>query len=304
MTMWKLRAFATTTLALGLMGSPAKADDKVLKDLPGPIDSLEDLQDTGRMLFLMADDNKDGQISQQEAIDAAFLVVGGQFFRADKDGNGAVSKEEAQQARASLLAQKPLLRVAMQRIQSKNPDANATARNAEQGMMSLVDTNNDGQIQSAELKQVVQTTVQSVYAMADTNRDGQMSPTEVNAALAGAARSAVQAAFQQADADSNGQLSQAEYDKAIVQPANAVFSLLDANADGQISPQEFQTAERALASQLRRLNVPEPANSASNLIESRRRPAEVAPVPNFNASGTRPAPAPAQQPTAPAQPRQ
>jgi len=288
--MMNLRTFGMSTLALGMLVLPARSEDKkVLVDLPGPIDSLQDLQDTGKLAFMMADTNHDGQISQQEAIEAGNVLVGGRFFCADKDGNGTVSKEEAQQARDAMMTQNPLLRVLVQRAQAKDPQVTATARNLEQGVMSLIDTNGDGQVQAPEFRQLVQTTVQSVYAMADTNRDGQMSPSEVNAALAGAAKSAVQAAYQKADADGNGQLSQAEYDKAIIQPANAVFTLLDINSDGQISPQEFQAAERTVANQIRRLNVPEPANSASNLIESGRKPAEVAPVPNFNATGVRPA---------------
>jgi len=303
--MMRLRAFGLSALAMGLMVLPARADDpkQVVVDLPGPIDSLKDLQDTGKMIFMMADDNKDGQISQQEAMDVGNQIVGGLFFRADKDGNGIVSKEEGQQARETVLQQKPILRILLQRAQARQPQATATARNAEQGFMSLIDTNSDGQIQATEVKQLVQTTVQSIYSMADTNRDGQMSPSEVNAALAGAGRSAIQAAFKQADTDGNGQLSQAEYDKAIVAPANMVFALFDANNDGQISPQEFQAAERALATQLRKFNVPEPANSPTNLIGSGRRPAEVAPVPNFTAPAPAPAPRPV-QPAVPPQPRQ
>jgi len=289
------------------MVSTSQAADAA-KDLPGPIDSLQDLQDTGKMLFKMADLNNDGQISQQEAIEAGYQLVGGQFFRADKDGNGTVSKEEAQQAREAMLAQRPYLRVLVERVRSKAPEGADTARNVRQGLMSLMDSNNDGNLQAPELKQMVQTTVQSVFAAADTNRDGQMSPTEINAALVGAARSVVQAAYRKADADGNGQLSQAEFEKAVVEPTKTLFLVLDTNNDGQLSPQELQTAERTLVSQLRRLSVPEPANSPSNLIESGRMPAEVAPVPSFAAPGARqpqvqqPQPQPQPQPPAVVQP--
>ncbi len=46
-------------------------------DLPGPIDNIQDLEDTGKILFKVADTNNDGQISQKEAIDAGNLMVGG-----------------------------------------------------------------------------------------------------------------------------------------------------------------------------------------------------------------------------------
>jgi len=296
-----VRFMTTTFLGLGLLMAPAGAAD-AQKDLPGPIDSLQDLQDTGKMLFKMADENNDGQISQQEAIDTGNLIVGGLFFRADADGNGTVSRQELQTIRNQVLAQRPYLRILVMRAQgtqNRAPGAdgsNAAARNVGQGVVSLLDSNNDTQIQATELKQLVQTTVQGIFAAGDTNRDGQMSPAEVNAAEVGLARSAAQAAFASADTDGNGQLSQAEYDKAIIAPANAIFRTLDVNGDGQISQQEAQAFERFMTSQLRALHVPEPANSPRRLVESGRAPGEVAPVPNYNATGTRPVP----QPTAPA----
>jgi len=291
--------FGIGTLALGLMASSVWAEE-AQPDVPGPIDSLQDLQDAGKILFKMADTNNDGLISQQEAVGVGNQIVGGYFFRADQDGNGSVSKEERQKARELILAQKPFLRGLVQRAKTNAPEAAANAQAARQGVMSLLDSNSDGELQAQELRQMVQTTVQSLFAAADTDRDGQMSPSEVNGAIAGAARSIVSGVYQKADADNNGQLSQDEFNKAIIEPANAVLSILDANNDGQISAQEFQAAERAVAAQLERLKVPEPANSAKNLIESGKRPAEVAPVPSFETGANRrPQPAPA-APAAPA----
>jgi Ca2+-binding EF-hand superfamily protein len=283
-------------LALGLVVLPLGGRTYgQQKDLPGPIDSLQDLQDTGKMLFKLADENNDGQISQREAIDAGNLMVGGFFFRADTNGDGILSKQEIQQARDAMLSRSPLLRVLAQRARAADAangnQVQRTAQNASQGLMSLIDSNNDGQIQATELRQMVQTSVQSVFAAADTNRDGQLSPTEVNAAIVGAIRAAAQATFQKADADNNGQLSQAEFDKALVQPANALFHMMDANQDGQISQQEAQAAMRLLANQARMLNVPEPANSARHLLQGGRATGEAAPVPNFNTNNNNARPA-------------
>src|SRR5215217_9083225 len=104
-TLWKLGLTVFTLAALVL---PARAADAA-KDLPGPIDSLGDLQDSAKMLFKLADDNNDNQISQQEAIDVGNLVVGAYFFRADKNGDGTVTKEEMREARDKALAQRPFL---------------------------------------------------------------------------------------------------------------------------------------------------------------------------------------------------
>jgi len=254
-------------------------------DMPGPIDNLRDAQETGRMVFGMADVNNDGQISQKEAIDAANLLVGGFFFRADQNGDGTLSQDEARQARESLYAQQPVLRYVVEkaRFQAKQGGGNnnAAATNPASALGSLLDANNDKQLQASELRQAVQTGVQGAFAVIDTNRDGQLSPTEINAAIIGAARTAAQAGFQQADNDRNGQLSKEEYRQAITEPADMVFAILDGNNDGQISQQEAEGALRIISSQLRGLMVPEPANSARNLLRSGTSPDQAAPIPNI-----------------------
>jgi Ca2+-binding EF-hand superfamily protein len=243
---------------------------------------LSDLQDTGRMLFKMADENNDGQISQKEAVDAGNLLVGGFFFRADANGDGVLSKDEVRQARDSFLADHPLMRILVQKNQGVvTATPGSPAANAEQMFETLVDTNHDGNLQASEVRQIVQTGVTALFASADTNRDGQLSPTEVNAALIGMANAAAQTAFNAADTDRNGQISQAEFDKAIVEPANAIFRAMDTNNDGQISPQEAQSARQTVLNQVKKLRVPEPANSARNLINTGANPAQVAPVPTF-----------------------
>jgi Ca2+-binding EF-hand superfamily protein len=268
-------------LGLGLVTLAGTASAQT-KDLPGPIDSLQDLQDTGRMVFKLVDENNDGQISQKEAVDAGNLAVGGLFFRADTNGDGVVSQEEARQARDTFLAQKPMVRFLIQRAQSTKPAAaNAGTPNPATVFMGLVDANNDKQLQATEVRQAVQTAVQGLFAAADTNRDGLMSPTEVNAAIVGAVRAAEQASFQAADLNGDGQISKEEFSKALTDPANAAFAILDANNDGQLSPQELQSAGRIIENQIKRSVVHEPANSLRNLINTGQKPDQVAPVPSI-----------------------
>jgi len=307
-------------LALGLMGVPGviRAQEHRALDMqtiPSPLELVRDVQNAGKVMFVMADANHDGQISQQEAIDSNNLLVGGFFFRADADGNGAVTQEEARSVMDKYLNQNPWMRYVVQSLQTQTQGnqarqntAGGNSRDPFQGFEALIDTNNDKQIQASELRQAVQTFTQSFFAAADTNRDGQMSPAEINAAVAGAVRSVAQTAFQQADTDQNGQLSRGEYDKAIVEPANIVFQILDLNHDGQLSPQEAQTMERALVNQFRMMHVAEAPNSPTNLIEQGKLPSEAAPVPSFTAPNARPNANPntnpgAPRPVAPPQPR-
>jgi len=282
--------FGLVTFGLLAFSSVGAADDK-----PGPIDSLQDLQDSGKILFKLADENNDGQISQKEAVDAGNLAVGGFFFRADTNGDGALSKEEAKSARDAFLAQHPLLRVVIDKNKNAVPTgAGSPAANADLAFQTLVDTNRDGNLQASEVRQIVQTTVTALFATADTNRDGNLSPTEVNASVISMANAAAQAAFQAADDDHNGQISQAEFDKAIIEPAHAVFRSVDANNDGQLSQQEAQAARQAVMSQIKALRVNEPGNSARNMIRRATDPGQAAPAPSFN-----PTPAPAAAPNAP-----
>jgi len=273
--MKKFLLFGVGALSFGLTVLPAFADEKVERkggDIPGPIDSLEDLQDTGRMVFKMADENNDGQISQKEAVDAGNLLVGGFFFRADKNGDGALSPEEAKEAREAFLSTKPWVRYALGTAKTQLQKDGVTNQPKNQNVMaslaSTFDTNNDKQLQSSELRQAVQTAVQGGFAAADTNRDGQLSPAEVNAAIAGARRQVAQAAFQQADTDHDGQISQAEFEKAIQEPARVAFAVMDLNHDGKISQQEAQTAQQLVASKLRQGYIAEPSNSPRNRLNS------------------------------------
>jgi len=284
-------------LALGVAGllpCAGIAADKA-NDIPGPIDSIKDLQDTGKMLFKLADTNNDGQISQKEATDVGNLLVGGFFFRADQNGDGTLTPEEARQARDALFIQQPLFRYMLTKAKPPNqPQQDATTNQAGQAAQNvaanpiqtignLLDGNHDRKLEASELRQTVQMGVQTLFTMADANQDGQLSPAELNRVVNEAARSAVQAAFQAADSDRNGALSIAEFDKALTEPAHAAFRILDANGDNQISLDELQRAQQVITDQLKRLRVPDTANANSRQTQAGGTPTGTFPT---NSSGT------------------
>jgi len=296
--MRKLGTWGTGVLALGLLAVPVgvRAQER---DVPGPIDSLQDLEDTGKLLFMLADENRDGQISQKEATDAGNLVAGAFFFSADTNGDGTLSPQEAQQAREAFLQARPWLNYVVKTAQAtmkREGHNNANEQKSLAALASVLDANSDKNIQATELRQAVQTGVQGLFAAADTNRDGQLSPTEANAAVAGVGKTVSQAAFQAADKDNNGSISQAEWDQAIVEPSHVVFSILDGNHDGQLTQQEAQQAQRVIASQIRSIRVPRASNSPTNLMRGQ---GQRAPVPTFG-TPNRSQPA---QPAPPAQPQ-
>ena len=267
-----------------LLACGARAKDK---DLPGPIHSIEDLQDVGKLLFKLADTNNDNLISQKEAIDAGNLLAGGFFFRADTNGDGVVTPDEARAAREALFNQRPLLKFIFQRGEAAiNEQGGAGAVKEEKmNLMNVLDTNHDRNLSAFELRQAVQTSVQSLFLTADRNGDGQLDPAEVNEAIVDMGRTAVQMGFNAADTDKNGAVSQAEFDKAIVNPAHVLFKIFDANNDGQISPDEMRSGMQILVRELRSMQVPEAPNSLSHQIhhenqaQSTTAPAVIAPRP-------------------------
>jgi len=252
---------------LALLAVPARAQQPAQQPfqqphpLTTPAGGLKEMQDISRIFFKLADDNNDGQISQQEAVDVGNQIAGGYFFRADKNGDGTVSPDEARQARESFLASKPWLRYAVETAKASKPATGNQGSNILSTLAATFDTNNDKKLEASELRQAIQTTVQGEFAVADTDRNGQLTPAEVNAAVAGMTRQAADMAFRQADTDGNGQISQAEFEKSIVEPARTAFKIIDLNHDGQISQQEAQTARQVIMANLRALNFPEPSNS-------------------------------------------
>jgi Ca2+-binding EF-hand superfamily protein len=303
-------------LGLGTVALGASYGDDQNAKLPGPIDSISDVQDTAKMLFKLADTNNDNLVSQKEAVDAGDLLVGGFFFRADTNGDGVLSADEAKQARENLFAQQPLLKFVLERAKPQNGaqnqpqgasavnDRSQTVQNFTADPMKtigdLLDTNHDQKLEATEVRQAVQSGVQTLFLIADSNQDSQLSPYELNAAVGTIAKSVVQNVFQTADTDRNGSLSMDEYDKALAEPAHALFRVIDANGDNQISLDELQRAEQILADQLQRLRVPEPSNSISHELErgqnsASNRPAEGSPGSNAPAAPASPvqsAPAP------------
>lgn len=252
-------------------------------DLPGPIDSFHDVQDSLKMAFMAADQNHDGLISQKEATDAGNVLVGGLFFSADANGDGAVSREEAQAARKKVFDNNPILRFVLQRAKDPN-QKNMAGSEALKSIRDILDGNGDQKLQATELRQAITSAVQGLFAVADTNRDNQISPAELNASVFAIAQAAAQSAFQQADADNSGGINKEEFHKGLVQPADVAFDILDANLDGELTQQELDRAARVLANQLQMFEMPEASNSLDDLLRTGRRPNEVAPPANVNAT--------------------
>ena len=164
---------------MALAATDGSADDKAL-DIGVPIHNLRDVEETAKVLFKLVDSNNDGQISQKEATDAGNLLVGGFFFRADTNGDGVLTADEARHARESLFAQQPLVRFIIDRAKSTDTAesnssqpgqaSNRVARTAKYlstnpagAIGRLLDSNGDKKLEATELRQGVQSAVQAAF---------------------------------------------------------------------------------------------------------------------------------------------
>jgi Ca2+-binding EF-hand superfamily protein len=152
--------------------------------------------------FEHLDANKDGQVTQKEAEDAA----GNLFDRLDANHDGAVTREES--------------------------DAGAQAIRHEMltAHFKQLDANGDGHLTQDEAK-----IPQRFFDRLDTNNDHVLSLDEFLAQpdFGGKRR---EFEFDRADANHDGQVTRAE----ALQAAKARFEKLDTNHDGVVTREEFQ----------------------------------------------------------------
>jgi Ca2+-binding EF-hand superfamily protein len=268
------QAPAATTAPRAQPGTAAPRPGDTI--LPGPIDNPRDIQETAKMLFVLTDTDHNRRISQKEAIDAGNLLVGGFFFRADQNGDGTLTRAEAQQARDQLLKQQPLLRFILTRTKQaqqesqqqpqNTPTSNPTPTQAARQIGNMLDGNDDRQIQATELRQAVQVVVESLWAVGDRDGDSELSPAELNEAAYTVARETMQSAIQAADADKNGALSDDEFVQAIAEPANIAFQILDKDLNGLLTIEEIDSAMRIVGSHLGATRIPTPSNAPSRVL--------------------------------------
>lgn len=294
----------------GQAAAPGVQAGQPVINLPGPIDSPQDILESARMAFVLADADGNGLISQQEATDAGNLLVGGLFFRADANGDGVVSREEANQVREQLFQQRPILRFVFDRASRDNtpegvePQPGTNPEEIAQAINSLIDADGDNEIQASEVRQLVQTGVQTLFNAGDADRDGQLSPAELNATMYGAIRAGFQVAFDAADTDNTGSLSKEQFAEAMVQPAYTLFDILDRDLDGQLTAEELEMAAQIVASQIDKLTIDVPRNSPANVLGSGRLPQGADLNPARRPGQGQPVAAPGQPVAAPGQPAQ
>lgn len=195
-----------------------------------------EVEETASRLIEMADANGDGKVSKDEAQATTSFLVGGFFFRADADGNGVVTPDEGRQARVELMNQHPQVASLFRTVRT------ATGQSPFATIARLVDVEYGKPLPVAEARDAARSAVNDLYGVADTNKDGVITVAEARTAAWEGARSLGQAAFKAADGDRSGGLSPQEFQSALQASADAAFRMSDANGDGQLTEDEAAAA--------------------------------------------------------------
>ncbi|MEO7037709.1 MAG: EF-hand domain-containing protein [Polyangiaceae bacterium] len=199
----------------------------------------------------LADADGNGQVSREEAESMVNLVLGGAFFRADQNGDGKITPEEGREARNALLKEHPALAELLTRARE------STGAAPFKSLGQLLDVNYGQALSLTDARAAANTAVNDLFKMADRNKDGTISRQEALAAANEGAEAIGEKAFAAADANHDQFLSEAEFQEAASGPLKTVFELFDTNKDGKLTETEASAAMNAAGL---RLGIPKVAD--------------------------------------------
>lgn len=168
----------------------------------------EAVKHTGRMAWLRFDANKDGSISREE-FTSGWMTL---FQKVDSDGNGVITKEEAQKARNAFLGE----------VQDKILEH-----------LKKLDANGDGKIVRDEFPGR-----EEIFQRLDENHDGAITGEEFIAGMKKRQDNLPPVFSRMARLDTNkdGALSKEEFQTGI----NTLFERLDRNGDSILNRDDWK----------------------------------------------------------------
>ena len=241
---------------------PAAAPAPVAAERPMPasvmVAGVASCQPTSEVTSLasramaLADADGNGQVSREEAESMVNLVLGGAFFRADQNGDGKITPEEGRAARNALLKEHPAVADLLARARE------STGATPFKSLAQLLDVNYGKTLSLTDARNAADTAVTDLFKMADTNKDGTISRQEALAAANEGAEAVGEKAFAAADTNHDHFLSEAEFQAAAAGSLKAVFEMFDTNKDGKLTESEAAAAINAAGL---RMGIPEVADN-------------------------------------------
>jgi Ca2+-binding EF-hand superfamily protein len=230
----------------------ARKADTSAATTPGPTPSLvvsgvgscEPAAEVSGMLSRIsetADSNGNGKIEKEEAYSAADFLVGGFFFRADKNFDGTLTPDEGRAARTELMTRSPMLATVMQRASTAENSA-ALAK-----MADLLGIDYDKAVSSSELREAGRQVVDELFRLGDLDKNGSLTQDEALQAGRNQLRSLGSRAFLAYDADGDKTLVLDEFQAALKESSRLAFRAADSNQDGKLTESEISNAVRGVA---------------------------------------------------------
>jgi Ca2+-binding EF-hand superfamily protein len=202
----------------------------------GSCQPSDDVRRTVSRFVDFADADSNGQVSRSEAQSAVNFVMGGFFFRADKNADGKVSPEEGREARKELAQQHPALASLLTRAET------ATGQTPFRALSQLTDIKADKPVTLEQVKQAAQTGLDDLFRVTDANKDQVITRAEATDAGLEGARTLAGRAFAAADANGDQYLDAKEFEGVLDNSAKAVFTMADGNHDGKLTREEAAVA--------------------------------------------------------------
>lgn len=196
----------------------------------------------------LADANEDGNISRSEAEATMNFVVGGAFFRADRNSDGKVTQEEGRELRDEVASRHPALASLLAQTRQ------ATGQSPFKSLAQLLDVNHGQTLSIDDARKATKDALDDLFRVVDGNKDGNVSREESVKASWEGVRAIGHSVFAAADGNRDGFLTVGEFQGAIDRSVQVVFKIADANKDDKLSQDE---AALAMSKVVHSLAMPE-----------------------------------------------
>lgn len=198
----------------------------------------------------LADADQNGKISREEAQSFSNFLIGGLFFRTDADGDGVVSPEEGRAARSELASRHPAVATLLSQTRALSGESPFKL------LAELAAVDYGKPLSAEQAREAARDALDGLFSLVDEDRSGQITLVEARAASWRGVGALGQQVFQAVDHDGNGRLELAEFQRAVNGTAARAFEAGDSDDDGSLTREE---ATLALGGVAHRLGLPAPA---------------------------------------------